>query len=51
MNWRYVPKGTLGEAMLGERKTNQAVMKALAGAISMPTAWLTLSVRWCPTTS
>ena len=34
MNWRYVPKGTLGEAMLGERKTNQAVMKALAGAIS-----------------
>ncbi len=34
MNWRYVPKGTLGGAMLGERKTGQAVMKALAGAIA-----------------
>lgn len=34
MNWRYVPKGTLGGAMLGERKTDQAVMKALAGAIA-----------------
>jgi DNA-binding CsgD family transcriptional regulator len=33
-NWRYVPKGTLGGAMLGERKTDQAVMKALAGAIA-----------------
>lgn len=33
VNWRYVPKGTLGGAMLGERKTDQAVMKALAGAI------------------
>lgn len=34
MNRRYVPKGTLGGAMLGERKTDQAVMKALADAIS-----------------
>jgi DNA-binding CsgD family transcriptional regulator len=34
MNWRYVPKGTLGGAMLGERKTDQAAMKALAGAIA-----------------
>ncbi len=34
MNWRYVPKGTLGGAMLGERKTGQAAMKALAGAIA-----------------
>jgi DNA-binding CsgD family transcriptional regulator len=32
--WRYMPKGTLGGAMLGERKTDQAVLKALAGAIS-----------------
>ena len=34
MNWRYVPKGTLGGAMLGERKTDQAATKALAGAIA-----------------
>ena len=35
MNWRYVPKGTLGwGTMLGERKTDQMVMRALVGAIA-----------------
>jgi DNA-binding CsgD family transcriptional regulator len=35
MNWRYVPKGTLGwETMLGERKTDHMIMRALAGAIA-----------------
>ncbi len=34
MNRRYVPIGTLGGAMLGEKLSNKAVMKALAAAIS-----------------
>jgi DNA-binding CsgD family transcriptional regulator len=33
MNRRYVPIGTLGEVMLGERVANQAVLKAMVGAI------------------